>query len=289
MPSLLSPEIVENIPVVLSLILIEGLLSVDNSLAIAALASRLPEHQRPRALTWGMAGAYGFRCLCLLFASAILENRWLKLTGAAYLVYLMCKELTAEEDAELEASAATDPTTGLPAQPHVVRSYFSVIVGILFLDASLSVDNVVAAIAMTPKLWVVYLGVGIGILALRFVAGYCIKLIARFPILEETAFVLVGFVGALLIVEMELEFHVGPAGKFVGILSIVALSLAYDRVPLLHTVLSPVVGVLHLLMRAVAFAVSFAIWPLTKIAAAVAAAFRARTAKADPHVGVSLS
>ncbi len=156
MPSL--AEVIENIPTILSLILIEGLLSVDNSLAIAALASRLPEADRPKALTWGMIGAYGFRCICLLFAALILENHWLKLAGAIYLIYLMCKELTGEGDDEGEESAGATRGKGL----------FAVVISILVLDASLSVDNVVAAVAMTLKLWVVYLGVGIGILALRF-------------------------------------------------------------------------------------------------------------------------
>ena len=45
-----------------------------------------------------MAGAYGFRCLCLLFASIIIQYRWLTLLGAAYLIYLMCKELTTEKE-----------------------------------------------------------------------------------------------------------------------------------------------------------------------------------------------
>ena len=39
----------DGIPVVLALILIEGLLSVDNALAIAAMASHLPEDQRKTA------------------------------------------------------------------------------------------------------------------------------------------------------------------------------------------------------------------------------------------------
>lgn len=265
MPSV--AELIENIPTVLSLILIEGLLSVDNSLAIAALASKLPEHQRPRALTWGMVGAYGFRCLCLLFASFILGNRWLKLAGAAYLIYLMCKELTGEEHDE---AASSTTGTEVPVQ----RSFFAVVSGILFLDASLSVDNVVAAVAMTPKLWVVYLGVGIGILTLRLVAGYCIKLIERFPILEDAAFLLVGFVGVLLIVEMELELHIGPLGKFIGILTILAAALIYDRVRPVHTMLSPLVRVVRLPMRGIASTVGMLLWPVSKASSVVVAAVR---------------
>src|SRR5260221_12254433 len=121
-----STEMLEVIPVILSLAVINGLLSVDNSLAIAAMASRLPEHQRPRALNWGMAGAYGFRCLCLFFAAVILENDWVKLVGAVYLIYLMCKELTAEEDAEMEAAGCEGANSNSIAHAHPKRSLVSV-------------------------------------------------------------------------------------------------------------------------------------------------------------------
>jgi tellurite resistance protein TerC len=222
-----------------------------------------------------MAGAYGFRCLCLLFAAYILHNRWLKLAGAVYLIYLMCKEITAEEEAEEDAELASD-LTGAPVQPQVERTFFSVVSGILILDASLSVDNVVAAVAMTPKLWVVYLGVGIGILTLRFVAGFAMRMIARFPILEETAFLLVGFVGALLIFEMEFEFHLGPAGKFAAIVVIVTTCLAYERFPILRTLTRPVVKVMHPAMRAIAYAVGILLWPIAKAGKGVVATVRPR-------------
>lgn len=270
MPDFSTAEIVSSIPIILSLILIEGLLSVDNSLAIAALARRLPEEQRPRALTWGMAGAYGFRCLCLLFASFILGNRWVKLAGAIYLIYLMCKELTGEKDHHHdEAAEGADLAVKAP----VARSFFSVVSGILVLDASLSVDNVVAAIAMSPKLWVVYVGVGIGILALRFVAGFAMKMIARYPILEQCAFLLVGFVGVVLICEMEFEFHLGPLYKFAGILVIMALCLGYEEVGFVKTILTPLVVVFTPIFKAIAFVIGIVLWPIAKLAHLVAGMF----------------
>ena len=54
--------------VVISLIVIEGLLSVDNALAIAAMASHLDEKKRKVAMTVGYAGAYGFRIIALFIA-----------------------------------------------------------------------------------------------------------------------------------------------------------------------------------------------------------------------------
>ncbi|RYD31413.1 MAG: hypothetical protein EOP86_17950, partial [Verrucomicrobiaceae bacterium] len=62
------------LPVILSLVIIEGLLSVDNALAIAALAGHLPEAEQQKALRYGIVGAYGFRGLCMWGAAWIIAN-----------------------------------------------------------------------------------------------------------------------------------------------------------------------------------------------------------------------
>ena len=74
--------------VILNLILIESLLSVDNAAVLATMVMDLPEHQRPRALKWGIVGAYVFRGLALLFASLLIKIWWLKVLGGFYLLYL---------------------------------------------------------------------------------------------------------------------------------------------------------------------------------------------------------
>lgn len=84
---LTSPELIEAIPVIISLIIIEGLLSV----ATAAMAGHLPGKQKYQALKWGIIGAYLFRGLCLAFAIWIIEIPWLQICGATYLVYRMCQ------------------------------------------------------------------------------------------------------------------------------------------------------------------------------------------------------
>ena len=89
-----SAELIDSFPIILSLIIIEGLLSVDNALAIAAMANHLPEKQKYLALKFGIIGAYLFRGICLYFAAEIIEHPSLKLCGAAYLVYLMSEHFT---------------------------------------------------------------------------------------------------------------------------------------------------------------------------------------------------
>jgi YkoY family integral membrane protein len=208
------------LPVIISLIIIEGLLSVDNALAIAALAKHLPEAEQKKALRYGIIGAYAFRGLCMWGAAWIIANPWLKIVGAAYLVHLMASHFSGQENEDGD----DDPDGGGKQ-----RGFWMTVLAIEILDLTLSVDNVVAAVAIDGRLWVVCLGVFIGILALRFLAGYCIKLISRFPILEHTAFLLIGFVGCILVAELLVpSLHVSAFQKFIGIVIIVALTLIYE-------------------------------------------------------------
>ncbi len=255
MPTL--PDIVDALPVIISLIVIEGLLSVDNALAIAALANHLPGRQKLLALRLGIIGAYLFRGVALACAAFIIDNPWLKIIGAAYLIYLMCQHFT--DLAEASKSQGTN------LKPSVARGFWTTIGAIEIMDLSLSVDNVVAAVALSPKLWVVCTGVFIGILALRFVAGWCIKLIEKFPILEETAFLLIGYVGFILVFELTTDHDVHSLEKFLGIVLIVAATIFYSRAPALQSTLAPTLKVLSWPMRLVAAVIGFILsmisWP----------------------------
>jgi YkoY family integral membrane protein len=251
---------VEALYVVLSLVLIEGLLSVDNALAIAAMASHLEEKQRKVAMTVGYAGAYGFRLVALLIANLIINNHWLMMMGAAYLVWLMCDHFAKVEDTEEGVAGGK--------QHH---SFAKTIAMIAFLDLSLSFDNVVAAVAFArDNIWLVYIGVTIGIITLRLVAGYCIKLLAKHPWLEHTAFILVGFVGLLLCAELYWDqvikrevvlagievvsesegghFHIEKIAKFGGIILIIVTHILYEKNAVVRAALNPLlVPVRHLL------------------------------------------
>lgn len=219
-------QVIEALPIIASLVLIEGLLSVDNALAIAAMTAHLPEAQRLRAVRYGIFGAYAFRAMTLFIAAWIIANPWIKILGAIYLVYLMCSHLGEPEADETHA-------------PALKAGFWMTVLQIEVMDLSLSIDNVVAAVALSPKLPIVITGVFIGILALRLLAGYCMRLMARFPTLGPTAFVLVGYVGFLLLFEMTFHVHAGPFGKFAGIALIVGLAVAYDRNPRLQVAAGP--------------------------------------------------
>ncbi len=272
-------ELVDAIPVILSLVVIEGLLSVDNALAIAAMARHLPERQKKITLNLGFMGAYGFRVLALAFVSYIIENQWVKIAGAAYLLYLMCEHFTGAGDEDSDGNPDTPET----------RGFFATVVAIGLMDLSLSVDNVVAAVAMSPKLWVVCSGVMIGIIALRFLAGICMRLIEKFPILEETAFLLIGYVGAILVFEMATHIEIHSTGKFVGIVLITATTLAYAKYPTLQAALKPLVKLAYWPMALEAAIVGgilrILVFPFKLVFSPLLALFQSRRDAAAPPEG----
>lgn len=258
-------DIVTAIPVIISLVIIEGLLSVDNALAIAAMANHLPGRQKVLALRLGIVGAYLFRGIALAVVTWIAANQWLNILGAAYLIYLMCSHLTQpEEDGE---------GGSLRKKPGLLMT----IVQIEIMDLSLSLDNVVAAVALAPKdpvsgdreMWVVYAGVFIGILALRFLAGYCITLLQKFPILAKAAFLLVGYVGFLLLAELLFHMEVHPWQKFIGIAAIAALSILYEKGGHTRRFLFPLIQLVVPVMRGFAALLDGVFWPLRKLHEAV--------------------
>jgi tellurite resistance protein TerC len=259
-------EIINALPIILSLIIIEGLLSVDNALGIAAMANHLPGRQKVQALRWGIMGAYAFRGLALLFASFIIENPWLKIAGAAYLIYLMCHHFVQHRHVE-------DEGLGKAASSLAGRGFWATVASIELMDLSLSVDNVVAAVALSDEFWVVCTGVFIGILTLRLVAGICLPLIQKYPILEPTAFVLIGYVGLILVFELTTHLDVTTWHKFIGILLIMAVALWYARSQTIRTFLDPLLTGLRapmwLVDKSIGFVFSLITWPIRALWQAV--------------------
>src|SRR5207237_1292404 len=73
------------------LIVLEGVLSIDNALVLGLLARRLPKALQAKALTYGLIGALVFRLLAIATASYLLHWRIAKLFGGLYLVYVAMK------------------------------------------------------------------------------------------------------------------------------------------------------------------------------------------------------
>ena len=263
------PYLKEAAPVIISLIIIEGLLSVDNILAIATLAAQLPDKQKKIALRMGLAGAYIFRGVALFFVGFIMANMWIKFLGAFYLIHLM-----AEHFSNYAATHDDDPETN-PTKP---RGFWPTVFAIQLMDLSLSVDNVVTAVAMSPDIRVVVTGVCLGLLTLWMFASLSLKLVEKYPILQHTAFLLIGYVGMILLAEMTAEYafhtrlHITPGQKFIGIAIIMGLSVWYSRSTAFEKLSAPFIKIANLPMIGYAKVsctlIGMILWPFKKIGGA---------------------
>ena len=68
-----------------TLVVMEGLLSADNALVLAVMVKHLPHKQRKKALFYGLLGAYFFRFLAIGIGVYLIQIKWVKMLGAAYL------------------------------------------------------------------------------------------------------------------------------------------------------------------------------------------------------------
>jgi YkoY family integral membrane protein len=178
------------------LILLEGLLSADNALVLAILVLGLPRAQQTRALRYGMLGAFFFRFLAVLLAAYLMQVAWVKLLGGGYLLYLALAHFAQKraQDEHQRSITPAKPAWGLSA-------FWATVVRVELIDIAFSVDSILVAVALSPKLWVVVTGGILGIITMRLVAGQMISLIRRYPALVDGAFVIIGWVAIKLLVE----------------------------------------------------------------------------------------
>jgi tellurite resistance protein TerC len=235
------------IAIVLQLIFLEGILSIDNAAVLGALVAPLPSdtgipwpawlknvgksvgpllgHQRIAALRVGLLGAYVGRGAMLFLASLLINNSWVRLVGAAYLIRLAFDELgdlTPDEETEEERHKALHP------------SFWGIVITVEIMDLIFSIDNVIAAVSLSNQLWVVLLGVGIGILMMRFAAGIFSYAVIREPVLKQAAYILILNIGVQLIMEALWEVEISDLLRFAISAGIIVLSLAYAHISFLQ-------------------------------------------------------
>ncbi len=185
--------------IILNLILIESLLSIDNATVLAIMVKDLPENQRKRALKIGIWWAYIFRGLAMLFASVLMKIWWLKFLGGIYLLYIVLDWLkgkgTEKTDDDL---LEKEQNSFFKFVKRKIGVFWGTVIMVEMMDIAFSIDNVFAAVAFTPNIFLVCVGVFIGILTMRLVAQYFTVLIAKYPFLETSAFVVIFVLGLKL-------------------------------------------------------------------------------------------
>ncbi|MFH1010961.1 MAG: TerC family protein [bacterium] len=178
-----------DIVIIGTLVVLEGLLSADNALVLAVLVQHLPKGQRQKALLYGIFGAFFFRFVGLLGAFWIIHFWYLRALGGGYLLYLSSKHFIWHASKGGDGERRTGP------------GFWRTVLTVELTDIAFAIDSILVGVGLSRKLWVVYLGGVLGIIAMRFAAGAFLRVLDRFPGVEHTAYALVGWISVKLLVE----------------------------------------------------------------------------------------
>ncbi len=146
------------------------ILSGDNAVVIALAARSLPPRQQKQAIFWGAGAAVVLRIILTVVAVKLLELPYLKLVGAAALLWIAVQLLVPDEgDGDDVESSST---------------LLGAVKTILIADLIMSTDNVIAvAAAAKGSIVLLVLGLVISIPLVIYGATMLMKLMERYPII----------------------------------------------------------------------------------------------------------
>jgi YkoY family integral membrane protein len=219
-----------DIVTIAALVALEGLLSADNAIVIAIMVLGLPRHQHDTALRNGLLGAVAIRIVATLLAVHLIRVAWVKLAGGTYLFYLTYSHFWRGNEGQ-------DRRTAPKARPWLgMSAFWATVVRVELVNLAFSVDSILVAVAMSPRLWVVLTGGILGIVTLRIVVGQLIVLVERYPALVDGAFVIIAWVAAKLWVDylhaarvIDLEIPQSFSLALIGVILVVSFVSARIR------------------------------------------------------------
>ncbi|MCA1056670.1 TerC family protein [Rossellomorea aquimaris] len=194
--------------VLLILVGLEGILAADNAVVMAVMVKHLPPEQRKKALFYGLFGAFLFRFLALFMISFLVDVWQVQAVGAIYLFYVAINHFIKKKRDEGAVDGEEINAKG--------SGFWTTVLKVELADIAFAVDSMLAAVALAvtlqPTGWfhiggidggqftIMFLGGIIGLVIMRFAATWFVKLLEKYPTLESTAFLIVGWVGVKLAV-----------------------------------------------------------------------------------------
>jgi YjbE family integral membrane protein len=160
------------------------ILSGDNAVVIALAARSLPPKQQKMAIALGSAAAIVMRVILTIFAVQLLSYPYLKLAGAALLLWIGVQLLLGDDDGGAD---------GLKVKGN--ENLFAAVRTILVADLVMSLDNVIGvAAAAKGSIPLLVIGLAISIPLIIFSSTIILKLMERFPVIITLGAGLLGWV-----------------------------------------------------------------------------------------------
>jgi hypothetical protein len=169
------------------IILIDILLGGDNAVVIALACRQLPESQRLKGVIWGTVGAILLRVALIAFAITLLQVPFLKIAGAALLIWIGVKLITPhDEDAHGNIQASD--------------KLWSAVKTVIVADLVMSIDNVIAIAGAAQnageqhQMALVIFGLVVSIPIIVWGSQIVLKLMDRFPVIILLGGMLLGWI-----------------------------------------------------------------------------------------------
>ncbi len=231
----------------LTLVVLEVVLGIDNLVFIAILSNRLPQSQQSRARRIGLALALVMRIGLLMllgwivtlttplfdlglqgapnehgalsFETAFSGRDLILLAGGLFLLWKATKEIHHNMDPESISGELLDKDMG------VAQIGLTAAIGqIIALDLVFSIDSILTAVGMTDQVPIMVAAVMITVGIMLFAADPLAKFIDRNPTLVMLALAFLVMIGLVLIAD-GLGFHVPKGYIYVAMVFSVAVEL----------------------------------------------------------------
>ena len=190
----------------LSLIVLEVILGIDNIIFISILADKLPDDQRNKLRFWGIGLAMIMRLLLLALIAWILKldqtfftlfdtdfsgKGLILMLGGLFLIYKSTKEIYHKTE------IANEDKPNIPQNSSFKRLLSEVII----LDLVFSVDSIITAVGMVQELWIMYTAVIVTVIIMLFASKPISEFIRKHPSFKILALCFLMMIGVSLIAE----------------------------------------------------------------------------------------
>ncbi len=170
----------------LSIVLINLLLSGDNALVIALASRNLPLHQQKKAMLWGCIGAIVLRVALTLAAIFLLKIPYLQMIAGILLLWIAIKLMAEQKGCEQRLAGK--------------KSVSGVIKTIITADFVMSLDNVIAIIGVAKdNAGLLVLGLAISIPIIIWGSRFICTLMQKWPIIISLGSFFLGWTAAQMI------------------------------------------------------------------------------------------
>jgi len=212
----------------LTLVVLEVVLGIDNLIFISILTNKLPEAQRARARRLGISAALIMRLILLATISIIVQLTapvftafghgfsWrdlILIAGGLFLVWKATKEIHHTVDPQDHQ----DTMVGGTLQMSLAGAIFQ----ILLLDLVFSIDSIITAVGMTDEIAIMYIAVIVAVSVMMLAATPLANFIARNPSIVMLALGFLLMIGMTLIAD-GMGYHV-PKGYIYAAMGFSAL------------------------------------------------------------------